>query len=138
MANLDKTGAEVAEAEGELGLENARGTGDVDEAIAVSRRAPAGPAQEEVDIAPSRTRLAGGPAFQVERLKGPGRSRLSPPSKGLWLVLLEGAADLGDRRLNPGEVWWLDEDCSLRLAAAADLILAYPGGKVGSFISPTA
>lgn len=110
----------------------------VDEAIAVSRRAPAGPAQEGFDIAPARTRLAGGPAFQVERLKGPMRSRLSPPNKGLWLVLLEGAAYVDDRPLNPGEVWWVDQACSLRLAADADLILAYPGGELGSFISPTA
>ena len=76
-----------------------------------------------------RTRLATGPAFQVERIDGPTKGQLSPPSaSALWLLPLAGTASVDEVPLPVGGCWLLRQPGQLRLEAGGALLLAYPGG----------
>lgn len=86
--------------------------------------------QPPVALGDRRTRLASGPAFQVERIDGQAEGRLSPPpGSALWLLPLCGAPLVDDEPLPVGGCWLLRQPGDLRLERDATLILAYPGGK---------
>jgi mannose-6-phosphate isomerase len=83
-----------------------------------------------VALGSGRTRLASGPAFQVERIDGWSEGLLSPPKgAALWLLPLAGNAWLDEEPLAVGGCWLLLQTGSLRLEAGGALLLAYPGGE---------
>ena len=85
--------------------------------------------QPSVALGGRRTRLATGPAFQVERIDGPAKGRLSPPSaSALWLLPLAGTALVDEVPLTVGGCWLLRQPSHLRLEAGGALLLAYTGG----------
>jgi mannose-6-phosphate isomerase len=101
----------------------------LEEGLAVARLdahpAPSAP----VPLGSGRTRLASGPAFQMERLDGPVTGRIVAPGVGVWLLPLAGAASLGRTALSPGSAWVVREQADLRLEPGAQVMIAYPGGS---------
>lgn len=84
--------------------------------------------QPSVAIGGRRTRLATGPAFQVERIDGPAEGRLSPPSaSALWLLPLVGPTWVDGGPLQVGGCWLLRQPGHLRLEPGGALLVAYPG-----------
>ena len=86
--------------------------------------------QPPVALGGRRTRLARGPAFQVERIDGPAEGELSPPSAtAIWLLPLAGTPWIDDEPLPVGGCWLLLQPGRLRLNPGEALLLAYPGAE---------
>ena len=86
--------------------------------------------QPSLDLGGRRTRLATGPAFQVERIDGPAEGELSPPSaSAIWLLPLAGTPRVDDEPLLVGGCWLLLQPGRLRLDPGEALLLAYPGAE---------
>ena len=101
----------------------------LDEAVAVADLGPAPDTVAPQLLAPGHVRLAGGPAFQVERVDGPAAGRLvASGDQPLWLLPLAGAGLLDDGPLVPLTALRLDSDAALSLVAGAQVIVAYAGG----------
>jgi mannose-6-phosphate isomerase len=101
----------------------------LDEALAVARLDARPTAQPPLALGEGRTRLAAGPAFQMERLAGAGGGRLrAPAGKAIWVLPLCGTADLDGKPLPPGSAWFVPDAAEVRLGDGAELLLAYPGG----------
>ena len=101
----------------------------VDLAVAAARPGLSPCARGPIEIAPGRTSLAGGPAFQMERLSGAMAGRLSPPDRELWLVALTGKGAMDGEPVKAGEVWRLDGPCNLQVADGGTFIITYPGSE---------
>lgn len=101
----------------------------LDEALAVARPDARPTAQPPLDLGEGRTRLAAGPAFQMERLAGVAEGRLrAPADKAIWAVSLRGAVELDGKPLPRGSAWLVPDSAKARLGDGAELLLAYPGG----------
>jgi mannose-6-phosphate isomerase len=101
----------------------------LDEALAVARLDARPAAQPPLDLGEGRTRLAAGPAFQMERLAGAGEGRLrAPAGTAIWVLPLRGAAELDGRPLPRGSAWLVPNAAKVKLGDGAELLLAYPGG----------
>jgi mannose-6-phosphate isomerase len=105
----------------------------LDEALAVARLDARPRAQPPLDLGDGRTRLAAGPAFQMERLKGAGEGRLRAcAGQAIWALPLRGEAGLDGRPLPRGSAWIVPDSAEVRLGDGAELLLAYPGGSTGA------
>ena len=107
----------------------------LDEAVDVARPEPAAPSQSPLQIAPHRTRMAGGAAFQVEKIDGPQAGRLVPPDEELWLISVDGHGSVSGSALSGGHVWRIDEPCTLQLDQGS-AFLAYPGKGISPVWEP--
>jgi mannose-6-phosphate isomerase len=101
----------------------------IEEAVAAASTKPAPEAEAPLAIGAGRTRLVGGPAFQVERLEGEQAGAFSPPRGELWLIALSHGGELDGQAIAPGEVRRVTESASLRLASGTTLVIAYPGSE---------
>jgi mannose-6-phosphate isomerase len=105
----------------------------LDEALAVARLDARPRAQPPLDLGEGRTRLAAGPAFQMERLEGAGEGRLRAcAGQAIWVLPLRGEAGLDGRPLPRGSAWIVPDSAEVRLGDGAELLLAYPGGSTGA------
>lgn len=101
----------------------------LDEALAVIRPEARPEPQQPLDLGDARVRLAGGPAFQMERLDGAGEGRLRTcGGEGLWALPLRGEAALDGEPLPRGSAWLVPDSAEVRLGEGAQLLIAYPGG----------
>jgi mannose-6-phosphate isomerase len=101
----------------------------LDEALAVARLDARPTAQPPVDLGEGRTRLAAGPAFQMERLDGAAEGRLrASEGQAIWVLPLRGEAGLDGSPLPLGSAWLVPDPAEVRLGDGAQLLLAYPGG----------
>lgn len=105
----------------------------LDEALAAARPDSRPTPQPPLDLGDGRSRLATGPAFQMERLEGAGEGRLRGSAGGaIWVLPLRGEAELDGRRLPSGSAWLVAETAEVRLGGGAELLLAYPGGSTAA------
>lgn len=102
----------------------------LDEALAVARLDARPQAQPPLDLGGGRTRLAGGPAFQMERLVGHAEGLLQASEvQAVWVLPLRGEAELDGRPLPRGSAWLVPDSAKVRVGDGAELLLAYPGGS---------
>lgn len=102
----------------------------LEDALAVAHLGSKPQPQPSLALGSGRRRLASGPAFQVERIDGPAKGRLSPRSgTALWLLPLAGEAWIDDEPLAVGGCWVLLDTSGLRLEPGGALLLSYPGGE---------
>ena len=101
----------------------------IDEAIAAARLCPAEGKEAPVLLDQRRERIAGGRAFQVERIKGPARGQLIAPNGGLWAVILNGASSMSGGVWQTPSCWRLESVSDVEVAANTTLILAYCGSE---------
>lgn len=100
----------------------------LDDAVAVARLEPAAAALPPIALGPGHARLAGGEAFQMERLEGPLAGQLAPPpGETLWLLTLGHGVRIGGEASPALAAYRVDGPLSLSLDADARLIFAYPG-----------
>jgi mannose-6-phosphate isomerase len=102
----------------------------LDDALAVATPGPYrfDPAAAEPE--PGRHVLAAGGAFVVERWTGAGAARLAAPDGGMVLVPIADGGALDGHPLAAGTVWRIDGAAALD-GDRRDLLVAYPGGRVG-------
>lgn len=100
----------------------------LDEAVAAARLAPADCRQQPQPIGPGRTRIATGPALQLERLEGWGIGMVPASSDNpVWLIPCgKGGGLIGGQPLRAGEVWIVTAPEELALSPGAQLIVAAP------------
>jgi mannose-6-phosphate isomerase len=108
----------------------------LDQAVAAAHAAPALGRTKPVELAPGRRLVAGGKAFQVERLDGTMSGRLLPPGGELWVVALNGSSRLAGEALDLGNVRLADSVCELDLGEDAAVIIAYPGSQPAAVWKP--
>lgn len=108
----------------------------LEQAVEAARTAPAPGAQASVAIGPGRVRLAGGPAFQVERMDEGIGGRLLAPERGLWLIPLGDGGEVDGRPLRHGEVWLLEGACDIR-PGPGGAVIAYPGEETLALWEPS-
>lgn len=102
----------------------------LDEALAVARLDARPNAQPPLDLGDGRTRIAAGPAFQMERLDGAVEGRLrAPGGQALWILPLSEGTELDGSPLPRGSAWLVPDSSEVRLGDGAQLLLAYPGGR---------
>ena len=83
--------------------------------------------QIPLTFAPGQTRLAGGPAFQVEQLSGPCSGRLAAPEEELWLIAISGTGRVDGGEVQSGGVLRLEGSHELSLDQDSVFVIAYPG-----------
>ncbi len=102
----------------------------LDDAVAVADLGPAPDSAPTQMLGPNHVRLAGGAAFQVERLEGATMGTLAASSgQPLWLLPLAGDGLLDGEPLVPLTASRLDGDAALSLSPEAQLVVAYSGGE---------
>ena len=71
------------------------------------------------------TIVAEGARLAIERWRGPSSAALlASGARPVWLVPLHGSGSLDDASIGAGEVWLVEEDALLELAADADILVA--------------
>ena len=105
----------------------------LDEGIAVADPSLSPGSAAAEPIAEGRIRLAGGPAFVVERWRGVQAMIGADSGAPIWLVPLAGNSRIDGARMEPGSVWVARGPSRLDVPAEADLLLAYSGGGVRPF-----
>lgn len=96
---------------------------DLDDAVAVAN---AGPWQATTPRrAGGRDLLVEGPAFVIERGRGPGRISASAAAP-VWIAVVSGIGHIDGAVLRPGEVWLTE--APLAVTGDAELLLAHEGG----------
>lgn len=103
----------------------------LDAGVAVSEPVPYVAPHVSREIAAGRTLLADGPAFVLERWKGPSERPLrASPDRPVWIVPLDGAGAIDGEKVSAGGVWVADDLFRLQLDAGADMLVAYTGREV--------
>jgi mannose-6-phosphate isomerase len=98
--------------------------------IAVSNPVPYVAPHKPEALADGRTVLADGPAFVLERWKGPVETGLVGDGRPVWLVPLSGDGTIDGDGFAAGTVWLVEGGAALSLPAGADVLVAYPGSGV--------
>lgn len=100
----------------------------LDEGMAVANPLPYAHDNAALPLAPGRRALAHGRKFVMEMWEGGWSGTVSPePGRPLWLVPLEGTADVDGAALAPGEAGLADGDVALSMPEGGRLVAAYPG-----------
>ena len=100
----------------------------VDEAVDAARRTPSPPAREPRRLGPGRTIHVEGGHFVLERWTGGRTVSVDAAAGAVFLIPVAASGAVDGRELRAGTVWMVEGEAELRLAADADLLVAYGGG----------
>jgi mannose-6-phosphate isomerase len=98
----------------------------LDEGITASTPVPYVAARGPRELAAGRTLLFDGPKFVIERWRKSGRGRIESDGRPVWLIPLTGSGLIDGGAFEAGGVWLIEGAASLRLAAPAEMLVAYP------------
>lgn len=101
----------------------------LEDGIAVSDLLPFVDTSPPEPVAASRSILAAGPAFVLERRTG-GDHRLTLDDAEAWLVVVEGGGTLDGSAIKAGQAWMVADAVDLALEADAIALLAYAGNQI--------
>ena len=102
----------------------------LDDGVAVSNPVPYVAPYKAHAVSEGRTIIADGPAFVLERWKGPIETPFASDGRPVWLVPLSGTGTIDGAEFAAGTVWLVENGASLAMGADADLVVAYPGHGV--------
>ncbi|HEX8443129.1 MAG TPA: class I mannose-6-phosphate isomerase [Allosphingosinicella sp.] len=106
----------------------------LDAALAVAQPGPYTQPLQPYVLTPGREILADGPAFVLERWRGPGAGMLQVrPGKPLWLVGVGRGGRLDGKKIEAGSAWLVEGSVELVAEPRSDLLIAYPGRGLRSF-----
>nr|WP_295372538.1 class I mannose-6-phosphate isomerase [uncultured Sphingosinicella sp.] len=105
----------------------------LDAAIEVADAAPYQAPLEPYRI-DTREILADGPAFVLERWRGPCSGRVeAEPSRAVWIIPMSGSGTIDGQPLEAGSVWLVEGSADLSVGAGTDMLVSYPGRGVRNF-----
>ncbi|WP_380872941.1 mannose-6-phosphate isomerase [Sphingomonas sp. DBB INV C78] len=83
------------------------------------------------DMGGGRTVLAYGPAFVLERWAGARRTAVKAgEGRPIWLIPISGKGSVDGEPLEPGGVWMVEDDATIDVDAATNILVAYPGAEI--------